>query len=409
MKTIKMFLMLLLVLFAFKATNAQGLYTDYFNQKAYWLVGAPWDNSYKVFRLMVAPWGSDTKKDYGFSWEKPFKTITGALNWLPVDLKGYECNILVSGGHYGNGIYPNHRFHNGRVNFMWIGTFANTGSGIWNTWIRAGAVNPITTDSAAYVFDTLQTDCVVQLNCDQDLSSFTWSFRAYDYDNSVAFDNKYIFDGRPGAAHYELFCIRPNTIGTTYLYFTDIGYTLFYLGKTTGYGIELSEWGDMRCAELNKIRIIGGTGTASTGNSIYSTGLWFGGRDLTIASSKIYGVTSMFFTGSSMLSNQNISGLALDSGSAPAVTFYGNYQGVFTYADESATFTDNSTLNHTVRRYHSGALASTTAYLSPNYYLMSNKFGYNNIDTTRTFGAVADSVKIKVILNGQDYWLKLTR
>jgi hypothetical protein len=410
----KTFLMLVVMLFSiliFSGPSHGQVTIDQFNLKANKLVGAPWDANVKLFRLMVAPWGKDDSPSYGFSWQRPFKTITGALNWLPTDMKSYECNILIHGGRYINGMQPSHRFHNGRVNLMWVGTYANTGSGIWNTWIRAGSTTPILNDSAIVVCDTLLTgNSVVELNNDQDFSGFVWSFRGYDYDNSTAFDNKWVFDGRYGTHDY-LFTIHPGNFGLTDLTFGDCGIAKFYLGNITTIGINLIDWGPMRHVTLNKIKIIGGSGAASTGNGLYGSGMSVDASkgSLTMSTSTIYGVTSVWLVGTFPFTTYDIHTLTLDSGSKVNLHLYGEYQGVVSYADETFTLVDASTLNHSLRRYHSSALADIISYITPNYSLSNTKFRYNNIDTTRTFDAVTDSVKIKVNLNGQDYWLKLTR
>lgn len=412
MKKIKMLFLLFLVLFAFdnNIVKAQGYSVDDFNLKSYWLTNHPTVSNVKLFRLMVAPWGSDTKKDYGFSWEKPFKTITGALDWVPKDLKGYECNILVSGGHYGNGIKPNHRFSNGRINFMWVGTYANTGSG-WNAWIRAGAINPITTDSAAYVFDTTTTVNVVELNNDQDLVGFYWEFRAYDYVNSPhAYDHKWIFDGRIGTHTGGLMTVHAG-LSKTWFIINSVGIVDFYLGTANYIGLNFSDWSDMYQVTLNKCYIYGGTGTASTGNSFWTSALtaMITNGSLTLTNCHFKGVKGVYFLSNGLSTNVNISGSTLDSGDVLTAGLYGNYQGNLTYNDECFTVSDASNLQHTILKYHGGSLLEKTFYVTPNYLFKQNELRFNNLDSTRTFDSNTDSVKVKVNLNGQDYWLKLTR
>jgi hypothetical protein len=376
------------------------------------MVPASWDANTLVFRLMVAPWGEDGNKNYGFTWEKPFKTITGALNFLPVDLLGYEVIIYVHGGFYNKaGVNPNHRFHNGRVNFHWVGTFINNSTNAGNIWVRGGAdksATPILYDSAITVVDTTAAwRGVFNMNCTEDRSGIFIFFNSYDYATSTAYPNMWIFDGSYSAQPY-LFYICASSYENTHFYNgTSLVFNLgsiLYVGFYTDNGLKTCVGGT--------ITFNGGSGGASTGNSDWGTASHLAFRNLNSFSGTWYYknvVSSAYIYDANLQASVDLRGFHNLDETDVYANLVAGFNGTVIYEDSTVTLTDGATSPHNIIRYHNNVLLSTTNYFSSPLSTVGRTLTLTGSDSTRTEPSVVDSVYLKININGTDYYLKVIR
>ena len=343
--------------------------------------------------LVMAPWGQPAFRIYadcdlgdddndGLTWATAKKTVNGALDILPDDLKGYEVRIHLHPGIYDEPV-SFARFSNAtKINVGYYDQLYNTSSDPYSLWFRNGSVNPIRNND--------------QLVFKNSAGNQVW-FLGWGYTNKTIFIEAY-YPGKEwnqdGCFRFDKIVFQGNDTGDGILIqgFADLrvevsGITLDL--QNSGYGIYLQgSAAHPVILTLPSLKVIGGNGAGSTSEAT-SRGVIFVQNGLCMAKSwylkndlgtylwwDITGVRQLFALWES--GNYDIDILAnkfsYAQGSLPDADLPRLYVpsfagGSISYADTCFRFVDASLMAHTVKEYVANI---TTSFLNAKLHSVGN-------------------------------------
>lgn len=365
-----------------------------------------------AFRLMVDDSLGNDSND-GLTWATAKKTINGALNTLPSDLKNYEVQVIVQNGVYRETINLN-RFFNGLIHFQRFGTNWNSSTSAWGSFWKNGATNPFRNDSTVQIVPPTGNMAFTAYSSGTSLSLI---FQSQDTLSNQFEYGRWIFK----TSSYYIFESNP---------LASLG---FYgvIFDATGGTWEANAFRGETNLVLQNCSFIGVTGTkqirisnAKLSSTIQHDSYWkWNGRSPLPypGKSPVFYDTLPQILCVGLNRTLDFRTAYLVKGGKLKLTLNSDFTGTIYYDTSTAYIVDGSIENHKIAsngNLISNYLTTKFRVVSDTAYISSLKttntitgknLNFLATDSTRTFRAITDSLMVKVNINGIDYWLKLVR
>ncbi|MCF7918206.1 hypothetical protein K9L27_04425 [Candidatus Gracilibacteria bacterium] len=358
------------------------------------LVTSYWDSTVQAFRLMVDATNGDDAND-GLTWATAKATIQGALDALPLNLKGYEAQILVHSGTYGEISIMN---NNGTLRLIWMGTFVNTSEHASAVWYRNGSTNPIRDDNPINVVTSSSSAALTTWQDNLYLSLDAYDARYVHYATGHSYWGRWRFTTDGVATPDNLMGVYNKSFYADNVYF-DL--------KGTRYSAVNIEPKNGGTSAILSMEVVGGTAESSTACNLWravigsrtTTGNVIIGRENTAAQGwatgfapphgawfDMTGVRCMYSTWGN--ENKNLifhprtiyyAQGSLPDANTPQIYLEPAFSGYVAYNPTYSRVWDNSTSSHSIYNY---GTAVETRYVSSGIVDKAGNIGIGTIAPT---------------------------
>lgn len=323
-----------------------------------------WDNPNQLsFRLFVdSELGNDNND--GLSWSAPLKTLAAVEKIIPFDLCGTHAFIYIHPGIYDAAQF-NHT--NGFFRLLWGGIAAiNEAVGAYGDYCRAGSTHPARSNNQVIIISKSSNMLIFYGDAEYSVDSRNFS-KFWSQPGYVCYD-RIVFKSDSVSPPVEL-------VGISCKNFSSEGGLTLDLKSCSAIG--LSFW-SVKSGLIRSLKIIGGTGEASTQSSQYRGAIAAFGVESALSIAPIgmgwhpafsppsnkgfelIGIRGIFTTGSSINckftfdisdSNTSYSQGSLPDANLPQIYLANNFGGSIFYHSNVCSLNDNSSLPHVVKNY----------------------------------------------------------
>ena len=372
----------------------------------------------KWFICFVDPRKADNSGD-GFSWTNAKKNLQGVFNIFNGSfLRGHRVQIYVRGnGSDTNLVVP---FYGGGVEINFARPADST-----NLLINNNNELKNFTDSAYTFYINGRSKILETISFSRsDFGLILFDGRPININGDVFNETqKHFVFKRIDNSSGDVFSLE-NTSSFDYVFSNCV----FDISNQTSSprGISISYLSQVDFIQFGGCKFIGGNNLASTdASTTYNRGFVYveytsqmSSVFLTFSNNHLYGIKKLIAI--NYPSNVDITATTATwlqgtlGDSAKPIIQYGYQQGTsyntlrIDTAKWQVSYRTVADKDYVFTNYGSGK-TSTLSEMNLQTAITTKKFNLSLTDSTRTFGAVSDSVLVKVTLNGQDYWLKLIK